>query len=210
MFFVLIQQIVLGISLAAPVGPINIEIVKRGIEKGFWHAWSVGLGGMTADILFMLLIYCGLASFFMYPPVQLFMYCIGFFLLFHLGFTSIKQGLLKLGMEYIKEEIGGIRQSYVTGFVIALSNPLNLVFWFGVYGSTLSSLLTKVSKQEAMLYSLCIILGIILWNLNIAFSIHFGRTLLKPRMLGWITAGAGVVLVGYSIHFAYKAVQLFI
>ncbi|WP_028402771.1 LysE family transporter [Ectobacillus panaciterrae] len=210
MFFVLIQQIVLGISLAAPVGPINIEIVKRGIEKGFWHAWSVGLGGMTADILFMLLIYCGLSSFFMYPPVQLFMYCIGFFLLFHLGFTSIKQGISKRGMEYMKEEIGGIRQSYVTGFVIALSNPLNLVFWFGVYGSTLSSLLTKVSKQEAMLYSLCIILGIILWNLNIAFSIHFGRTLLKPRMLGWITAGAGVVLVGYSIHFAYKAVQLFI
>jgi threonine/homoserine/homoserine lactone efflux protein len=113
-------------------------------------------------------------------------------------------------MEYIKEEVGGIRQAYFTGFIIALSNPLNLVFWFGIYGSTLSSLLTRVSKQEAMLYSLCIIIGIILWNLNIAFSIHFGRTLLKPRMLGWITAGAGVILLGYSIHFAYKAVQLFI
>lgn len=32
----IIQQIVLGISLNfAPVGPINIEMLKRGIERGF-------------------------------------------------------------------------------------------------------------------------------------------------------------------------------
>ena len=30
----IIQQIVLGISFA-PVGPINIEMLKRGIERGF-------------------------------------------------------------------------------------------------------------------------------------------------------------------------------
>ena len=41
------------------------------------------------------------------------------------------------------------------------------------------------------------------------FSVHFGRTLLKPKALGYITAGAGIILVGYSIHFAYKALQLF-
>ncbi len=50
MFGAIIQQIVLGISLAAPVGPINIEMLKRGIERGFWHAWVVGIGGMTADV----------------------------------------------------------------------------------------------------------------------------------------------------------------
>ena len=44
MFGAIIQQIVLGISLAAPVGPINIEMLKRGIERGFgmpdcWNWW---------------------------------------------------------------------------------------------------------------------------------------------------------------------------
>ncbi|ABY42764.1 threonine/homoserine/homoserine lactone efflux protein [Bacillus sp. RC51] len=210
MFGAIIQQIVLGISLAAPVGPINIEMLKRGIERGFWHAWIVGIGGMTADILFMLLIYFGLSSVFMYTYVQAFMYCAGFFLLFYLGFQSVKQGISHSNMEYKQEEIGGLKQSFMAGFLIAISNPLNLVFWFGIYGSTLSSLLTKVTKQEAFLYSLCIIVGIILWNLNIAFSVHFGRTLLKKKALGYITAGAGIILVGYSIHFAYKALQLFI
>lgn len=209
MLLVIIQQVVLGISLAAPVGPINIEMVKRGIMKGFWHAWMVGLGGMTADLFFMLLIYFGLSSLFMRTNVQLCMYCIGFIFLFHLGFTSIKQGIFQNEMEYIKDKIGGIRQSYTTGFMLALSNPLNLIFWFGVYGSSLSTLLTSVSKTEAMLYSLCILVGIVLWNLNIAFTVHLGRTVIKPKMLGYITAIAGVILVGYSIHFAYKAMQFF-
>lgn len=210
MILMMIQQVVLGISLAAPVGPVNLEMIKQGVEKGFWHAWLVGLGGMTADIVFMVLIYSGLSPIFMYTYIQLSMYCIGFFLLFYLGFTSIKQGILKPEVEYKKEEVGGVRQSYLTGFLIALSNPLNLIFWFGVYGSTLSSLLTKVSKQEAILYSFCIISGIILWNLNIAFSIHFGRRLLQPKIISFITAAAGLTLIGYSIHFAYKAMQLLI
>ena len=99
MFGAIIQQIVLGISLAAPVGPINIEMLKRGIERGFGMP-IVGIGGMTADILFMLLIYFGLSSLFMYTYVQAFMYCTGFFLLFYLGFQSVKQGISHSNMEY--------------------------------------------------------------------------------------------------------------
>lgn len=103
MFGAIIQQIVLGISLAAPVGPINIEMLKRGIERGFWHAWVVGIGGMTADVLFMLLIYFGLSSVFMYTYVQAFMYCTGFFLVILFRFQSVKQGISHSNMEYKKK-----------------------------------------------------------------------------------------------------------
>ena len=56
---------------------------------------------MTADILFMLLIYFGLSSLFMYTYVQAFMYCTGFFLLFYLGFQ--KKGISQSNMEYKKK-----------------------------------------------------------------------------------------------------------
>lgn len=35
MFGAIIQQIVLGISLAAPVGPINIEMLKEALNEVF-------------------------------------------------------------------------------------------------------------------------------------------------------------------------------
>lgn len=70
----------------------------------------------------------------------------------------------------------------------------------------MSALLEKVARMEAVAYSFCIIL----WDLNIAFSVHFGRTLLTRRPLNFITAGAGLILAEYFIHFIYKALQLFI
>lgn len=33
-----LSYIVLGLSLSIPVGPINIEMIKRGIKNGFWHS----------------------------------------------------------------------------------------------------------------------------------------------------------------------------
>ena len=99
MFGAIIQQIVLGISLVAPVGPINIEMLKRGIERGFWHAWVVGIGGMTADVLFMLLIYFGLSSVFMYTYVQAFMYCTGFLvILFRISKCKTRDFRLEYGI----------------------------------------------------------------------------------------------------------------
>lgn len=36
--------VVLGISLSAPIGPINAAQLDRGARFGFMHAWLVGLG----------------------------------------------------------------------------------------------------------------------------------------------------------------------
>jgi len=33
----LVQTIILGISLAIPVGPVNVEVIKRGLKHVFSH-----------------------------------------------------------------------------------------------------------------------------------------------------------------------------
>ena len=39
--------ILLGLSLSAPVGPINAAQLNKGIHNGFLHAWLIGLGAMV-------------------------------------------------------------------------------------------------------------------------------------------------------------------
>lgn len=92
-FLIAIKQIILGISLMTPVGPINIEMIKRGLTKGFWASWLVGLGGMTADILFMLLILIGLTPFVQMQAVTVALYATGFVMLTFIGFQSMKQAV---------------------------------------------------------------------------------------------------------------------
>ena len=47
---------ILGWSVAWPPGPINAEMIRRGLlpkdrDGGFWSAWPIGLGACTGDFI---------------------------------------------------------------------------------------------------------------------------------------------------------------
>jgi threonine/homoserine/homoserine lactone efflux protein len=207
MLVVIIKQIVLGLSLAAPVGPINIEMIKRGMFQGFWSSWLIGIGAMTADLLFMMLVYLGFGQFLLEPFIQLVMYGFGFLFLTYLAVSTFRSVKAQTDFQedFSRTSLG---QSFRIGFLIALGNPINIVFWFGVYGSTLSEIASNMEITKALLYSLCIFIGIVLWNLNIAFTSHFSRNICNQKWLEKLIYFAGIILLGYGIHFGYRAVLL--
>ncbi len=82
------SYILLGLSLSAPVGPINAAQLDKGIRFGFMNAWLVGIGGMIADALFMLLIYYGVAQFLDTPLIKTFLWLFGFFVLCYTGVAT--------------------------------------------------------------------------------------------------------------------------
>src|SRR5256885_7014164 len=52
----LVNGYVLGWSVAWPPGPINAEMIRRGLSPkerggGFWSAWPIGLGACTGDFI---------------------------------------------------------------------------------------------------------------------------------------------------------------
>ncbi|QFT89542.1 LysE type translocator [Bacillus sp. THAF10] len=204
-FWIALQFIVLGISLAAPVGPINLEIIKRGISSGFYSSWLVGIGGMTADCLFLLGILVGLGPFLQLELVQISMYGIGSSLLLYLGITTIYVNLKKKRILDFGQPVGN--NSFFIGFAIAAFNPINFVFWFGIFGSALQSLAIK-GWYVALVGSLSILLGIFLWNLNMAFTVHFARAFIKEKILRSINLIAGVLLIAAAIPFFLNFMDL--
>ncbi|KUP09163.1 amino acid transporter [Bacillus coahuilensis m2-6] len=204
-----IKYIVLGVSLAAPVGPINIEMIRRGIHQGFYSSWFVGLGGMTADLVFLILIFLGIAPLLQIKLVQVLLYALGFVLLSYLGVSSIVTGLKNkaIGIDD-REEIDN--RSFLSGFMIAAFNPINIVFWFGIYGSSLHQISSGHSTLFIFACSLSILVGIFLWNLNLAFTIYFSKQMLKSSWLKWITIGAGILLIVYAVDFARRLFVAFI
>ena len=46
--------ILIGVLVAAPVGPVNVLCVQRAIERGFWGGMAAGLGAVLGDGLIAL------------------------------------------------------------------------------------------------------------------------------------------------------------
>ncbi|CAH0321685.1 hypothetical protein SRABI82_05571 [Priestia megaterium] len=204
---VFFSYILLGISLSAPVGPINIAQINKGIKNGFWNAWFVGIGAMFADIIMMTLIYLGIATYLTNPLAKLIMWTFGFFTLIYLGYESIKDASNVKIEEKSEKAKESPFHSLLSGFLIAISNPLNIVFWVGIYGSALTQAINTIGKQQALWYSGAIFLGIMSWDLTVATTVHFGRKRLNPRSLRWIMIIAGICLIGFGLNFGYQVMQ---
>jgi len=53
------KGLLLGWSVAWPPGPINSEMIRRGLSRGFWPAYAVGLGACSGDFLWALAVTLG-------------------------------------------------------------------------------------------------------------------------------------------------------
>ncbi|MBH0230970.1 LysE family transporter [Halobacillus yeomjeoni] len=201
------SYILLGLSLSAPIGPINAAQLDKGIRFGFWHAWLVGFGGMIADGIFMLLIYFGIAQFVDTPMIKAFLWSFGFFVLCYTGYESILQS-----GELTKAKNSGKNEpkwrSFQTGFLMAVSNPLNILFWLGIYGSMIAQSSSSYSTSQLLLYSSGIFLGITLWDITMASLATGARKWVKPKILRGISIISGIVLIGFGVYFGVQALRL--
>ncbi|MEK4297076.1 MULTISPECIES: LysE family transporter [Paenibacillus] len=202
-----IGYIVLGLSLSAPIGPINAAQLDNGIRKGFWHAWVVGLGAISADIIFMLLVYFGVIHLLESPFIKAFLWLFGFFVLVYTGIESIKNAgvISEPGM---RSSDSSLTKSYWSGLLMSLFNPLSILFWLGIYGSILAKAAMEYPMQQLLIYSGAIVLGILIWDVSMAVATSMFRKVLTTRVLKSISVLSGLSLVGFGLYFGIQAAQL--
>ncbi|PZE21029.1 LysE family transporter [Paenibacillus xerothermodurans] len=203
---VIIGYVFLGLSLAAPIGPINAAQLDKGIRAGFWHAWLVGVGAMFADVLYMVMVYLGVVHFLDNFYMKTFLWLFGSFVLIYAGVASLlKARDVMIESRSVQDTLF---KSFLSGFFMSLSNPLTILFWLGIYGSVLANAAASYGRNELLLYSGAIVSGILLWDLVMAGIASTFRRLLTGGMLVAISAVSGMSLIGFGCYFGLEAYKL--
>lgn len=201
---VLASYIFLGITLAAPIGPVNSARLDKGIKNGFWHAWIVGTGSMIADGIFMVLIYMGLVNFLDIPIIQIFLWLFGGFVLIYSGVESIL-GANKFSIDTSRRK-DSLFKCFLTGFVMSITSPLSILFWLGIYGSVLAKTASSYGTGDLLVYSSMIFLGLAVWDLLVAALTSGLRNYLNYKSLIVISVFSGLSLVGFGVYFGYQGI----
>ncbi|WP_246552878.1 LysE family transporter [Paenibacillus tritici] len=198
---------VLGLSLSAPIGPINAAQLDKGLRGGFMHAWVVGLGAIAADVIYMLLVYLGMIHLLDAPFVKAFLWLFGFFVLVYTGVESIKHSG-ELSAADMRGSEASLSKSFTAGFLMSLFNPLSILFWLGIYGSILAKAVNDYPMQQLLVYSGAIVLGILLWDVTMAAASSIFRRFLTTRVLRAVSVCSGLSLVGFGFYFGIQAARL--
>ncbi|WP_445491021.1 LysE family transporter [Niallia sp. 03133] len=202
------SYILLGLSLAAPIGPVNAAQLNKGLRSGFFHSWLIGLGSMSADIVYMIAVYIGLAQFLEFPIIKTFLWLFGGFVLIYTGIESLVSSENHLTRTSSNKE--SAFHSYRTGFLMSLSNPLTIVFWLGVYGSVLANSAQKYGTAQMLLYSCSILLGLFIWDITMATLSSIFKNYLSYRMITLISKISAFSLIGFGFYFGYNGILFFL
>lgn len=202
---ILVSYIILGFTLAAPIGPVNSARLDKGIKNGFWHAWVVGAGSMVADGFFMLLVYLGMVQFLGIPIIQIFLWLFGGFILIYSGVESIKNANT-ITLTYGRDK-ESLTKCFFTGFIMSITSPLSVLFWLGIYGSVLAKTAQTYGTESLLIYSCMIFLGLTIWDVFVAALTTGFRKLLTVKSLIGISIFSGASLVLFGLYFGYQGID---
>ncbi|MBS0286890.1 MAG: LysE family transporter [Proteobacteria bacterium] len=201
-----IEKILLGISLSAPIGPVSIEMIKRGLQKGFWGAFVVRLGGAVGNTLCLIAAYFGLGLLIHSEKDVAICSLAGSLVLMYLGIKSLFD---KRKHEFSENEDNSIDvlNGMFTGFILSIANPIGLLFWVTIFAATLDHV-NGVQNLEGLFENSSIILGVLIWGAFLSGLLEIGKRVFNNKLISWITTVAGLMLFGFGLKFAYKAISL--
>lgn len=192
----MIKGIILGFSIAAPVGPIGVLCIRRTLSKGMLNGFLSGLGAATADAMYGCIAAFGitLISTFMLDH-QSYLRLIGGVFLLYLGYTTFQS---VPAQEAAKAGGQGLLGAYTSAFFLTLTNPMTIMSFAAVFAG-LGVGITGGDYILAGLLVLGVFIGSMLWWLILSTTVHRLRSNFDQKRLKWVNQLAGVIIAGFGI-----------
>ena len=202
----ILRGIVLGLSITAPVGPTNVEVIRRGAQEGWRSARAFCLGVVVALVIYLLLVVLGLSFLTESKTFNTLLTILGVIVLAYLSFNSLRDFFSDTEIELDEEESG--KEHFLPGIVLTISNPAILLLWTGIMGADLAA--SGASLGQGLMLSIGILVGVFIFFTILIFLIHFGRKFLRQRYMKYVSLVAGIILLLFCVRFAYGLMARFL
>jgi len=204
MLSVVLQGMGVGIALAAPIGPINIEIVRRGLAGGYLRGWLVGLGAVTADVIYCAVIVTGVAAVVDTRTFRLPLLVAGAVVMAFLGISGLRAAY-RGGTDLVP--VTATSRSYVTGFLMAVANPFGILYWLSIGAALIAAAVAEAGPGAAPFVVTGVFIGILLWVTVLSGLTQLGRSSVSPRVLRIIGGVGAGGLVAFAVYFLALAIR---
>ncbi len=210
----LLQAYLIGWAVAAPIGPVNLEIIRRGLSHRIAAGFLTGLGATTADLLYVLATGFGLAPFLGNSLFLRISFVVGGVFLLWLGGGALREGYCRWrapssdvakSLESTATRVP-LHRHWMVGLGMTLSNPMTIVFW-----ATLPSLLFRnVGPSSAGIVGTASVvwLGAFSWVCTLTLALIMGRKLAGERLIAGASLAGGAIMLYFALRFWWLAMNI--
>jgi threonine/homoserine/homoserine lactone efflux protein len=192
----LIRGLIIGISIAATVGPMSILCINRTLHRGQLYGLVSGLGIATADGVYGAVAGFGLTVITGFlVSEQMWIRLIGGLFLIYLG---IKTVISRPTERAAVARGNGYAGAYVSTFLLTLTNPLTILSFAAIFAGIGVGGASK-SYLSATLVVGGVFLGSVSWWCILTSGISLLRKRFTARWLLWINRISGIIILLFGI-----------
>ena len=195
-FGLLLKGILIGFSIAMPVGPIGLLCIRNSLTWGMRHGFVTGMGAATADMFYGAIAGFGVAALTSFLiSYKTILQIVGGIFLIYLG---IKTALNKFSSSQEIKSPDQLWKVFLTTFFLTLTNPMTILSFVAIYAS-LGIVMEEGSYLSAALITLGVFIGSALWWIILSFGAGTFKNKLTSDNSVWMNRLSGAVLVLFGI-----------
>jgi predicted secreted hydrolase/threonine/homoserine/homoserine lactone efflux protein len=192
----LLRGIIIGFSIAAPVGPIGVLCIRRTLAEGRASGFVSGLGAATADAIYGCIAGFGLTFISdVLVGQQMWIRLVGGLFLCYLG---VKSFLAQPSEGTVSVKGRGLIGAYGSIFFLTITNPMTILAFVAVFaGLGLAS--ESESYGSAAILVLGVFLGSAVWWLLLSLIAGALRARFDARALRWVNRISGFIITAFGL-----------
>jgi threonine/homoserine/homoserine lactone efflux protein len=192
----LARGLVIGFSIAAPVGPIGVLCIRRTLAEGRVFGLVTGLGAATADALYGCVAGFGLTLVSgLLVGHQAAVRVIGGAFLCYLGVRTV---VTAPAPDTGTEGSRGLLGAYASTFLLTLANPMTILSFAAIFaGLGLAAGAGGYGSAAALVTG--VFLGSAAWWLALSGGVSLLRARVTRGGLRWVNRVSGLILLGFGL-----------
>jgi threonine/homoserine/homoserine lactone efflux protein len=197
-----LKGLIIGFSIAAPVGPIGVLCIQRTLAHGRVIGFASGLGAATADAVYGCIAAFGLTLVSnLLVESQMWLRLIGGAFLLWLAWSSFTAAPADPRAANAGDTASPRRRQVAGAFgstlLFTLTNPATVLSFVAVFAGILGNAAGGAAGggyESAFMLVLGVFLGSALWWLILSGAAGHFRERMQRRHLAWVNRGSGIII----------------
>ncbi len=194
-----LKGMIVGLSIAAPIGPIGILCIRRTLASGRAAGFVCGLGAATADAMYAAAAGFGLtvvAS--VLVGGQHWLRLVGGLFLLYLGIRTWRTAGQGGGVSIAAETNPGLLGAYASTLALTLTNPMTILSFAAIFAGL--GVAAGAWYASAAVLVAGVFCGSALWWFTLSTIVGALRHHLSTSGVRWVSRASGAIIAAFGVQ----------
>ena len=185
----------MGLGVSVPIGPVNVLIMSYAL-RSYTKALCLGLGAMSADMLYLALSALGISQLAKTPIVFTCISVFGAAFLLYIALGIYRDAKRSVHLQSV--ERGSHVAVFGKGFLLNIFNPYVIMFWLSVSVS--------IGRERFGLALAGLVCGILSWIALFALAVYKSRAKISDRAARAFAYISALILLFFALKLIYAVI----